>query len=239
MKTNKSHLAIVPARSGSKRLPGKNIIPLGGIPLLAWTIKTAHASGIFSRVILSADDEEYAAIGIDYGADVPWLRPATLASDNTPTSAVIVDLLDRLMEMGDHYDRFTLLQPTSPLRSAHDLREAQRLMNERDADAVVGVVRCEHPPQWSNSLPADGSLNDFISREAMVPGTELTPKYRINGALYMADAASFKTHRHFYTPRSVAYVMPRERSVDIDESLDLLLAGCIINQKNYIEPWTT
>jgi len=239
MKAKTRHLAIVPARSGSRRLPGKNMILLGDFPLLAWTIKTALASGIFSRVILSCDKEEYAAAGRAYGAEVPWLRPAALAADDTPTSAVIIDTLDRLAAEGDLFDRFTLLQPTSPLRSVSDIREAERLMNEKDAEAVVGLIRCEHPPQWSNVLPPDGSLHGFIPREAMVPGTELTPHYRVNGAIYMAGTASYRAHHHFYTPRSVAYVMPRDRSVDIDEPLDLLLAETIIHQKNFREPWTT
>ena len=239
MKSERRHLAIIPARSGSKRFPGKNVALLGGLPLLAWTVKTALSANLFHRVILSVDHEEYARVGIEYGAECPWLRAAELAADDTPSHAVVADVLQRLAEQGEQYDRFTLLQPTSPLRSVQDLHEAEKLMNTTEGDAVVSLVRCEHPPQWSNTLPGNGNLSGFINPKHRVPANQLATHYRVNGAIFMAHTETYLSHLHFFTPKSRGYLMPRERSVDIDEPFDLLVAETIIQQKKYTLPWTT
>jgi CMP-N,N'-diacetyllegionaminic acid synthase len=237
MNNKADHLAIIPARSGSKGVRDKNIRMLDGIPLMAWSIKTAAASGLFSRIVVSTDDERYAAIARSWGGEVPWLRTRDLATDQTPSGEVILDMLDRFDAQGESFSHVTLLQPTSPLRSAGDIRAGWNLLQSTGADAVIGVTPCEHPPQWSNALPEDHSMHHFINPEARVARQELPVQYRINGALYMASSSTFRSYGHFLTPGSIALVMPRERSVDIDEELDFLIAEAIINQHNFREPW--
>jgi CMP-N,N'-diacetyllegionaminic acid synthase len=238
MNSDAQHLAIIPARSGSKRFPRKNIAPLDGIPLLAWSIKTALAAKRFDVVLLSTDSEEYAEVGKDYGAAVPRLRNANLSGDTTSSAAVIINALSYYEAEGMRFETVTLLQPTSPLRSVADIHNAFVLIELAETQSVVGVTPCDHPPQWCNVLPDNHSLEQFIPAEYRVPRQELLLHYRINGALYLAHTDSFIKHRDFLMPGSRALIMPPDRSVDIDTNFDLLVAESIINQKNYKKPWT-
>jgi CMP-N,N'-diacetyllegionaminic acid synthase len=237
MSTNHRHLAIIPARRGSKGLPGKNIRLLDGLPLIAWTIKTAVASNLFDLIFLSTDSEEYAAIGQAYGASVPWLREPELASDEAPTTRVILEIIERLEQQGEKFSAFSLLQPTSPLRTAEDIIKAGTLFLEKQAGSVVGVSPCEHPPQWCNSLPDDGTMHHFVPEHFRVTRQQLEPMFRINGAIYISDVEWFKQHQDFLAPGSFAYVMPMERSIDIDSATDFMLAETIIHSKEYQKPW--
>ncbi len=230
MNPSKRHLAIIPARSGSKGVTDKNIRLLGGIPLLAWSIQAAVKCRLFDRIILSTDNPEYAQIGKQYGAEAPWLRDKRLAADDTPTAEVIIDLLDRLEGEGQSFTFFTLLQPTSPLRTREDIMAAWSLLLDKEAEAIVSVCPCDHPPLWCNTLPPDGSLKEFLRPDVMVPRQQLPEQYRVNGAIYMVLTRSFRAHRTFFTPKSYALVMPRERSVDIDDETDFILAEAIINR---------
>lgn len=225
------HLAIIPARSGSKGLPGKNIRLLDGLPLLAWSIFTARESGIFDRIILSTDSEEYARIGQHYGADVPWLRKPDFAADDTSSTGVVLDLLSELDDTGEHYDHFTLLQPTSPLRIPADIRAAGEMLESKNADAIVSVCPCDHPPQWANTLPADLNMAHFLTPFSGLPRQALPLHYRVNGAVYMAVTRAFREYKSFFTPKTFALVMPAERSVDIDQETDFLLAELLMHKK--------
>ncbi len=210
---------------------------LGGLPLLVWSIKTAIVSGLFRRIIVSTDSDEYASIGKKYGAEVPWLRRKHLSEDDTPTAQVIKDVIERYETAGETFDTITLLQPTSPLRSADDILQAHKLLTEKKGNSVIGVTTCDHPPLWCNTLPGDHSLENFIPPEAMVPRQKLPIFYRINGAVYVANVEAFKKHGTFLCPGSYALIMPAERSVDIDNETDMLLAETITGQDNYIKPW--
>lgn len=238
MSDQNRHLAIIPARSGSKGLPGKNIRQLGGLPLMAWTIKTAVASGLFDTIILSTDSAEYARIGRKFGASVPWLRHPELATDESLVAETILETIDRFRDQGNLFTHFTLLQPTSPLRSTTDLEKAWDLFNEKQAGAVVSVSPCDHPPQWCNTLPANGELESFIPEKYRAPRQLLEPMYRVNGAIYISDVEWFRQHRGFLSAGSFAYVMPAERSVDIDTETDFMLAEAIIQSNAYSKPWS-
>ena len=150
-------IAIIPARSGSKGLPDKNIKPLNGKPLLAYSIEAALASGMFDAVHVSTDSERYADIARQYGADEPFLRSAETSSDTASSEDAIREVLRRYEEMGQRFDAFMLLQPTSPLRTAGDIRAAFGVMEEKQAESVVSVCEMEHSPLWSNTLPPDGT----------------------------------------------------------------------------------
>lgn len=146
-------IAIIPARSGSKGLPDKNIRPLNGKPLLAYSIEAALASGLFDTVHVSTDSERYADIARQYGADEPFLRSAETSSDTASSEDAIREVLRRYEEMGQRFDAFMLLQPTSPLRTADDIRAAFGVMEEKQAESVVSVCEVEHSPLWCNTLP--------------------------------------------------------------------------------------
>lgn len=143
------NLAIILARSGSKGLKDKNIKELAGKPLIAYTIEAAKASGVFSRVHVSTDSDEYAELSKTYGADVPFLRDEYLASDTASTWDAVSFVLREYEKRGQHFDTVCILQPTSPLREAEDIAEAYQMYAEKNADCVMSVCEMEHPPQWS------------------------------------------------------------------------------------------
>lgn len=178
-------LAIIPARSGSKGLPDKNIRLLAGKPLMAYSIEAAGDSGLFDQIYVSTDSEEYKKIGEDYGASVPFLRPESLATDTASSWDMVKQALSVFDEMGETYDEIALLQPTSPLRSPEDIRAAHALMEEKAAKAVIGVCPMEHSPLWSNTLPQDGSMAGFIRPETLGLGRQALPGITGSMALYI------------------------------------------------------
>lgn len=227
-------LGLITARGGSKRLPGKNLLPIAGKPLLAWTIEAALSARRLDRLVLSTDDERIAATGRDYGAEVPFIRPAALASDTASGHDVVVHALTTLAERGEHYDYVVVLQPTSPLRSAHDIDDAIELLLARDARGVVSVCRTDHPPEWSNTLPDDLSMRDFFRPGLRATRSQdLPPSYRLNGAIYIHDCVALlgsDTDTTNMDAQTYAYIMPRERSVDIDEPIDLEFAELLLRR---------
>jgi CMP-N,N'-diacetyllegionaminic acid synthase len=229
MNENDGHIAIIPARSGSKGLPDKNIRMLNGLPLLAWSINAAIQSNIFSRVVLSTDSKEYAATGRSFGAETPWLRDKKLSDDEASSIDVILDVFRHLQREMKEYKWITLLQPTSPLRTAEDIQEAWGLLQSKNGGAVVSVSPVDHPPQWCNLLPEDLSMKNFITPEAMVPRQKLPQYYKVNGAIYMASTETILTRKSFFTPETYAFVMPATRSVDIDTETDFLVAEALFH----------
>jgi len=231
MYNEKKFLAIIPARSGSKGIKNKNIIPLKGKPLISYTIESALESGIFDETIVSTDSEEIAEISKAYGAKVPFLRPYELATDEVSTLDVILHTLDYYISQKIFYDYFVLLQPTSPLRNSEDIVNAVELLFKKKADSVVSVCETDHSPLWSNVLPKDLSLNNFLSKEARnKPRQELPKYYRINGAIYISKIEHFLKERDFYVKNSYAYIMPLDRSIDIDNYIDLKLAEILLEE---------
>ncbi len=224
-----NNLAIITARSGSKGLKDKNIKELCGKPLMAYSIEAAIASGMFSHVMLSTDSERYAEIGMQHGAEVPFLRSSDNASDRASSWDVVREVLEKYREQGHEFDTVTLLQPTSPLRTAEDIQNAYRLFEEKHATAVVAVCEMEHSPLWCNTLPDTGSLDGFLSNAANRQRQQLGEAYyRINGALYLVDVKHFLAGNNIYDSGSYAYIMPAEKSIDIDHALDFKIAETIM-----------
>ena len=182
----KSHknYALILARAGSKRLPGKNLLMMAGHPLIAWTIKSALNSKHIDKVFVSTDCPKIASISKDYGAEVPWLRPKILSGDTSTSDQAIVHFLDNI---GPERPEFlTLLQPTSPLRDASDIDNAFTLLNDKSGLGVVSVCPCDHSPLWTNTLPFDNNLGKFIAKEIKsLRSQDLESFYRINGAIYI------------------------------------------------------
>jgi CMP-N-acetylneuraminic acid synthetase len=226
----KKVLAIIPARGGSKRLPRKNVLPLQDKPLIAWSIDAGLKSRYIDRVVVSTDCDEIAQIATEYGADVPFMRPAEIAGDTASTDSVILHLLATLPG-NDKVDIVVVLQPTSPLRTAGDIDQALELLIEKEAEGVVSVCECEHSPFWSNSLPSDGNMGTFIREDIKGKRSQDLPIcYRLNGAVYAFTADALIANQGIrYTKSVFSFEMPALRSVDIDHELDFKLAEILIN----------
>lgn len=225
MLTNKRVLALIPARGGSKRVPRKNIRLLNGIPLIGWTIAAAKQSQYIDEIFISTDDQEILEYAQTLSVWAPELRPAELATDTATSSDVLVYTLQKYAY---DYDLVVLLQPTSPFRNAQHIDEALELFIANQAEELASVTPCEHSPLWTNTLPANQSLNGFIKTENLKRSQELPDFYRFNGAIYIFDIKRFLTKKTIsYGENSFAYVMGNEHSLDIDTEYDFKLAEAI------------
>lgn len=231
MYKGKTILGLIPARGGSKGLPRKNIKPLLGKPLIAWTIEQALASKYLDRVVVSTDDEKIAEISRKYGAKVPFMRPKELATDEARRIDVVLHAIDWMEKNDNSYDLIMLLQPTPPLRTSEDIDRGIELLFFKKAQSVVSVCKTEHHPYWSNILPKNGCMKDFIKAEIMNKNRQELPVfYRLNGAIYLAYWNYLKRCRSFFNQETFAYIMPQERSIDIDNKVDFKLAEILMKK---------
>jgi CMP-N-acetylneuraminic acid synthetase len=214
---NKTFLAVIPARGGSKRLPKKNILPLGGKPLIAWSIEAAKESKYIDKIVLSSDDADILSIAKEYKIQAIQ-RDAHLASDTATSLDVVKDVLTKVAA----YDYIILLQPTSPLRTSRDIDAALQLLMEKNADAVISVCESEHSPLWSNALPKDSSMHNFLDRNLLNKRSQdLESYYRLNGAIYIIKREKLLEQNSFFLDEKIyAYIMDQRASVDIDTQLD-------------------
>ncbi len=232
MLENKEVVALIPARGGSKGLPRKNILEMAGKPLIAWSIIQAKQSDIIDRVVVSTDDKEITEIADSFGAEIPFVRPKELATDEAKGLDVILHALRWFKEHGQTADIITVLQPTSPLRLPADIDNSLDFFLEREADAVVSVCKTEHHPYWSNVLPEDKCMKDFIRNDVDKKNREELPEYyRLNGAIFIAKADFMIQNESYYGDNTYAYVMPEDRSIDIDSHLDFRLAGLLMENR--------
>jgi CMP-N,N'-diacetyllegionaminic acid synthase len=223
-------LAIIPARSGSKGLKNKNIKKINGKPMINYTVEAALKSEIFSNVIVSTDSQEYAEIAKKDGAEVPFVRPKKISTDEATTTDVILHAISEMEKRNGRYDYFMLLQPTSPLRTAKNIKQAYSLLKEKNANAVVSVCETEHNPLWSNTLDESLSLDNFINKRQDKRRQELPTYYRLNGAIYLAKVSYYMKHNNFYFNRSCAYIMNKRESIDVDDMIDFRLAEILMNK---------
>ena len=229
------NIAVIPARSGSKGLPDKNIREINGKPLLAYTIEAALDSGCFDIVHVSTDSEKYADIAREYGADVPFLRSAELASDTANTWDAVREALSRYADMGKTFETVMLMQPTTPLRTGEDVRAAYRLMQEKKARSVIAVCEVDHSPLWCDTIPEDGNMKGFGRKDlAWVTRQELKPFYRVNGAIYLLTVTenTIADDDDIYENNCYALFMDRKKSIDIDCEDDLELVEFMLTRRN-------
>ncbi|HBA04288.1 MAG TPA: CMP-N-acetlyneuraminic acid synthetase, partial [Clostridium sp.] len=192
--------------------------------------EAAIESDIFTDIVVSTDSEEYASISKRYGASIPFLRPDELASDIASSADMIVYTIQRLKELGKVYDYFVLLQPTSPLRKASDIKNAVDLLIENKLDSVVSVCEAEHSLSIYNTLGDSLSLEGFINKNSATRRQDDKKYYRINGSIYISNVKKYLSERDFYGKKSKAYIMSRESSIDIDTGLDFKIAEYIMTQ---------
>lgn len=217
-------LALIPARGQSKGIPRKNIRDLAGKPLIVWTIEAALAARGIDSVVVTTDDEEIAEIARAAGARVPFLRPGELATDAAPGIAPVM----HAMEMLPDPSSVLLLQPTSPLRGTADIEGLLAMVAETRSDSVVSVCAVDEHPAWMYSRTGDGRLAPFLEKPAPARRQDLEPLYILNGAMYYAHRDWLMSHGALTGPDTMGYVMPQDRSLDIDTPFDLRLAEMLL-----------
>jgi CMP-N-acetylneuraminic acid synthetase len=225
MYKNKTFLAIIPARGGSKRLPRKNVLDLAGKPLIAWSIEAGLNSKYIDEVIVSSDDAEILEVAKRFNANTIQ-RPDALASDTATT----FDALKHTIENIERYDYIILLQATSPLRDNNHIDEAIELLESKSANAVVSVCEMDHSPLWSNTLDESLSMQEFLKDGILNKRSQdLEKYYRLNGAIYICKTDKLLEEESLFLKENIfAYKMDRKSSVDIDEEVDFKIAEVLI-----------
>jgi N-acylneuraminate cytidylyltransferase len=229
MINGKRVIGIIPARGRSKRLPRKNIRPLAGKPLIAWTIEQALKSKYIDRVIVSTDNHAIAKISRKHGADVPFMRPEKLATDKAKSIDAVFHALRSIPEK---YDYVVLLQPTSPLRTADDIDACVKLCMSKGGNSCVSVTESEKNPHWMYSLNKKGRMRRLLQTEKQIARRQNLPEvYALNGAVYVAQVDWLLNNKTFVTDETYAYIMPKERSVDIDNEIDFKIAEFLLESE--------
>lgn len=220
-------LAIVTARGGSKGIPRKNLVPLLGKPLLAYTAEAALAAKQLTRIVLSTDDEEIAHVGRSCGLDVPFMRPPELARDETPTIPVLQDVVRKLELAGESYDAVFTLQPTTPLRRPEDIDGAIELLERTGADSVISFVDVgERHPARMKFITPDGRVIDppFTEQFEGQRRQDLPPLYLREGSIYLTRRAVLMEQNSLRGRDCRAWIVPQERACNIDIPFDLFIA---------------
>jgi len=219
-------IGLIPARGGSKGIPGKNIIACAGKPLIAYTAEAALAANCLDKVILSTDDAVIANIGRECGLEVPFLRPTELANDKADSLGVIVHALDWLESQGVVVDAIVLLQPTSPLRTAHHMREALNVYQTQKPDALVSVVQVPHQyhPNALMRLEQNALVPVVLASEMILRRQDVTPLYARNGPAILILSVSQIRSGSLYGGVTAPYIMSEHDSLDIDTVEDLAVA---------------
>lgn len=230
MFVNKKILAVIPARGGSKGVPRKNIKLLAGKPLIEWTIQAAKQSKYIDRIVLSSEDDEIIETAKTIGCDVPFKRPIELAKDDTHGIEPILHAINECKG----YDYVMMLQPTSPFRTVEDIDEFIEWAFKYDAKSCVSVCEPSKSPYWMYQKSEEEELLiPLLSEYSMVPRRQdLPPVYALNGALYLADVTWLQMNRNFMSKETVGYIMPKERSYDIDTILDFKICEYLLEEYN-------
>jgi pseudaminic acid cytidylyltransferase len=222
-------LAVIPARAGSKRLPGKNVRVLCGLPALAYTIAAARDSGLFSLVIVSTDSETIADVALRYGAEVPFLRAAALSDDETPVSSVTVDALTRVDRAGRRFASVAQLMPNCPLRDAADVRESFEQFIDTESCSQLSVAPFGwQTPWWAMRRADDFTLAPLFPREAVMRGQDLPPLVCPTGAIWWARAETLREAGTFHVPGRTGWEIDPVHAIDIDTEDDWRLAEALM-----------
>lgn len=222
-------IAIIPARGGSKGVKNKNIRYLAGKPLIAYTIECALQANGVDRVIVSTDDEEIARVCREHGAEVPFLRPQELATDNAKAIDVYLHAIHYLRDIEKkELEEIVVLLPTCPLRLPMDIDRAIDLFRNKNADSVISYTKEHHPISWHKYLTEEGEFEDIFESD-LANRQDLRTSYYPNGAIYVFRSTLLEVGE-YYSEASYAYLMPADRSVDIDEETDLLYAEYLLKR---------
>jgi N-acylneuraminate cytidylyltransferase/CMP-N,N'-diacetyllegionaminic acid synthase len=222
----RSVLVLVTARGGSKGVPKKNVRPLLGKPLIAWTIEAAKQSRYVDRVLVSTDSLEIKAVAEQAGADVPFLRPAGLADDLAKQEDAILHAMDWCETNDKAYDYMMVLVPTTPLRDTKEIDATLEMLFQHErAKAIFTVRECDHSPLQANILPSDACMDAFVPEHLKLKNRqELPTYYQLSGSVCLSEWGWFREQKSFLTPKTFAYLTDARRGLDIDSVRDFLLA---------------
>jgi len=233
MYKGKKILAIIPARGGSKGLPGKNIKELCGKPLIAWSIEHAQKSKYVDELFISTDSQEIADVAEHFGAPCPELRPAELARDTAPSSEFIVYTLEKMKKEGKSFDYFILLEPTSPLRDVEDVdKSIEMLVDNPVAESVMGVVRAEDSnPAFMVKIGEGGLMIPFMGKAETLRRQDIPDAYYFEGTVYLSKCDAYMEKKAFYHDKTLPYVVPKWKSFEIDDIIDFTIIEAIMKMK--------
>lgn len=225
-------LGFIPARGGSKGVPGKNILRLGDTELIGRAIQTAQESGCLDRLWISTDDAKTAEVAQRFGVEVPWLRPAELAQDNSALSDVLFHFLNRVkQDEGYEPDAIMILQPTSPFRKAQTIREAVELFSKHHGESVISVTAARSHPYWCYQIGTDkGTLKPFIRHEGPPPPRQKFPDaYTLDGSIYLISTHNFLKTKSFFSESDHPLIVPEDEALDIDTPFDWEIVQGLFN----------
>jgi CMP-N,N'-diacetyllegionaminic acid synthase len=230
MISSKKVLALIPARGGSKGIKDKNIVSLFGKPLISHTIESALKSRYIDQVVVSTDSSSIRSIALRYGARVPFIRPANLATDKAKTITAVMHAIKSLKDIGEGYDILTLLQPTQPLRNNLDLDNALEFFIKNKSRSVASICRVENNPSLIRIMMGN-KLTNLINKKSDSRRQDMDKYYYVNGAIYINLISKINKDTSF-NDNEFGYIMPKNRSIDIDTGIDLLVAETILSN-NY------
>lgn len=213
-------LAIIPARGGSMRIPRKNIKLFAGKPIIGWSIETARRSGLFDRVIVSTDDEEIASVAIEFGAEVPFIRPAELSDDYTNTSRVIAHAIEWYLNLALEPTQICCIYPTTPFLQSNYIEQGITILKESGADFVFSATTFTHPIQRAFKLRPDGRVEMFDPSKFQTRSQDLPRAYHDAGQFYWGTRAAWLSGHPIFGPNSIPIVLPRHYAQDIDTNED-------------------
>ena len=227
-------LAIIPARGGSKGLPGKNIKPLLGKPLIGWTIEQAKASKYITEIFVSTDSREIADVAETFGVSVPDLRPAELASDTATSASFVIYTIEKLRKEGKIFDYIILLEPTSPLRIVEDIDNSiEKLHRTPEAESIVGVCKVESShPLFMVKQTDSGFLKSYLDENSVVRRQDIEELYFFEGTVYVSKTESFLNRKSFYHEKTLPYLISKSRAFEVDDNEDWLIIESILKHKN-------
>lgn len=228
------YLCIIPAKAASTRIKKKNIVDLCGRPLIYYTIEAAKASALFKDIYVSTEDDKVKTIAESFGAIVPYKRPEELSRDPAGVVEVCLHMIDFLEKKGKLFKALCILLPTCPLRTAEDIHLAVETYHVSDAKVLMSVSEFNHSPFFSLRMDDKGMLSPYFPEFITKKSQEIPKVYRCNGAITILDMAEFKRQKRYYFYPMASYIMPLEKSVDIDTYIDLKLAECIMNNKKEV-----
>lgn len=220
MYKNKRYLAIIPARGGSKGIKDKNIIDVCGKPLIDYTISSARKSKYLDYIYVSTDSPKIKEVALQCEASVPFLRDESLASDTSKTIDAVVYSIKKLEDIGEYFDFLVLLQPTSPLRTAEDIDRAIEYLDNRETKSLVSINQIKDNPVLIRTIDKNGNLRKILNQNSTVRRQDFKEYYRVNGAIYINSIKKINNETSF-NDNVLGYIMPLERSIDIDNIDDL------------------
>ncbi len=227
------NLAVIPARGGSKRIPRKNIKPLHGKPMIAYTIEAALQSGVFEKVIVSTDDAEIAEISKQFGAEIPFVREATLADDHTPASLVTLDALKKLDPTASIYTYVSQLMPNCPLRTAEDIQKSFEQLQQTNVDTQLSVNRFGWlNPWWAFKMGNENTLEPLFPETFKTRSQDLATLYALTGALWWAKTAVLRKEKTFHTSTRTGFELSWRHALDIDDDEDWRMAEVLLELKS-------